>query len=78
MFNIFCTAKETYIILGDFNVDFQSDLLVGSFIQSFNFVQPVSEPTHIIGRLIDHVYVNKDFPLFHQLLATVTPEAVNS
>ena len=74
----FVTAKETGIILGDFNVDFQSDLLVGSFMQSFNFVQPVSEPTHIRGGLIDHVYVNKDFPLSHQLLATVTPEAVKS
>ena len=70
LFKIFLTAD---IVLVDFNVDFQSDLLVGSFMQSFNFVQLVSEPTYIRGGLIYHVYVNKDFPLFHQLLAAVVP-----
>ena len=35
LFKIFLTAD---IVLVDFNVDFQSDLLVGSFMQSFNFV----------------------------------------
>ena len=68
----FVTAKEPDIVLGDFNVDFQSDLLVGSFMQSFNCVQLVSGPTHITGGLNDHVYVSKDFILFHQHLATVT------
>ena len=42
-------------------------------MQTFNFVQLVSQPTHIRGGLINHVSVNKDFPLIHQLLATVTP-----
>ena len=38
LFKIFLTAKEPGIVLGDSNVDFQSHLLVGSFMQSFNFV----------------------------------------
>ena len=69
----FVEGKEPDILLDDFNVDFQSDLVVRSFMQSCNFVQLVSGPTHTRGELIDHVYVNKDFALFYQFLATVTP-----
>ena len=35
----FLIAKEQNIVLGDSNVDFQSDLLVTPFMQSFNFVK---------------------------------------
>ena len=35
----FLIAKERNIVLGDSNVDFQSDLLVTPFMQSFNFVK---------------------------------------
>ena len=50
----FVTAKWSDIVLDDFNTDFQSDLLVGLFMQIFNFVQLASEPIQIRCGLIDH------------------------
>ena len=68
----FVVAKEPDISLGDFNVGFQSDLVVRSFMQSCNFVQLVAQSTHIRCELIDHVYINKDFSLLYEFLAKVT------
>ena len=40
-------------------------------MQRSNFEQFVGEPTHIRGRLIDQVYISKDFSVFSHLQAQV-------
>ena len=40
-------------------------------MQRFNFEQLVGEPTHIRGRLIDQIYVSKDFSVFSHIQAQV-------
>ena len=50
------------IIVGDFNIEARNtDLLTHYFIQN-HLVQLVTEPTHIQGRIIDHLWVSKDLP----------------
>ena len=50
------------IMVGDFNIEARnSDLLTHYFIQN-HLVQLVTEPTHIQGRMIDHLWVSKNFP----------------
>ena len=52
------------IMIGDFNIDSRDfDVLTQHFIEN-NLVQLVKEPTHIEGRIIDHVWVSKMFPKF--------------
>ena len=48
------------ILLGDFNINaFHDTLLTNMTLQRFQMI--VSEPTHIDGGLIDHVYLRNTF-----------------
>ena len=50
------------MIIGDFNIDARNlDLLTNHFIRH-NLVQLVKEPTHIEGRIIDHLWVSQNLP----------------
>ena len=62
-------STKPNIVLGDFSFNYQNDLLISSLMQRFNFEQLVGQPTHIRGRLIDQVYVSKDFSVFSHLKA---------
>ena len=60
-------STEPNIALGDFNFNYQNDLLISLLIQHFNFELLVEEPAHIRGGLIDQVHVSKDFSVFSNL-----------
>ena len=45
-------------------------------MQRFNFEQLVGEPTHIRGRLIDQIYVSKDFSVFSHLQASSSHKCI--
>ena len=72
--NLISRQKETFLV-GDINICYLSELHhpVIQFILSQGFTQLVKRPTHIKGRLIDHIYhrnpgVNKlldDFKIHH-------------
>ena len=48
------------MIVGDFNIDSRNfDVLLQHFKQ-YGLVQLVNEPTHIEGRIIDHLWVSKN------------------
>ena len=51
--------KKTTLIVGDMNIcyrdNFQNRLIQG--LIKLGFKQIVEEPTHIYGRIIDHVYI---------------------
>ena len=64
-------STKPNIVLADFNFNYQNDFPIGSLMQRFNFEQLVEEQTHFRGRLIDHVYVSKDFSVFSHLKAQV-------
>ena len=50
------------LMVGDFNIDARdSDVLTQYFMQN-NLVQLIEEPTHIEGRIIDHMWVSKNLP----------------
>ena len=60
-------STKPNIVLGDFNFNYQIDLLISLLIQHFNFELLVEGPAHIRGGLIDQVYVSKDFSVFSNL-----------
>ena len=50
------------MIIGDFNIDARSfDVLIQHYHQ-YGLIQLVREPTHIEGRIIDHLWVSKSVP----------------
>ena len=60
--NEFRKKKFHTMIIGDFNLDAREfDVLTKHFIEN-DMVQLVKEPTHIEGRVIDHLWVSKNFP----------------
>ena len=70
LYNMIDKSKETFIV-GDFNICFLSEghHPVIRFLLSQGFKQLVKRPTHIEGRLIDHIYhlrpsSNSDFARF--------------
>ena len=46
------------VILGDLNICYKSDKnnKISKFLETNGFKQLMDEPTHIRGRLIDHIY----------------------
>ena len=49
------------MLVGDFNIDARdNDVLLQHFIDN-HLVQLVKEPTHFQGRIIDHLWVTKNF-----------------
>ena len=63
------------MILGDFNEDYLlNERPVTTSLQSLGFTHIVSEPTHIRGVCLDHIYIRnnqKSFPNFDVLLNSV-------
>lgn len=51
--------RKIDIVLGDYNIDAFGPLASSVTNILSNFVQIVSEPTHLNGTLIDHIYVRK-------------------
>ena len=51
------------IILGDFNLNLLSDenQTIVNILTTLRFKQIVSGPTHVLGSLIDHVYISEPF-----------------
>ena len=59
----FTNARTIDILLGDFNIDaFDGDAYtrLDEVLSSYRLM--VKEPTHLDGRLLDHVYLIKSFP----------------
>ena len=67
--------KGVDLILGDFNEDSLSNTRpITTALQSLGFTQIVSEPTHIRGACLDHIYIKNNqnsFPNFDVLLKSV-------
>ena len=63
------------MILGDFNEDsLLNERPITTSLQSLGFTQIVSEPTHIWGACLDHIYIRnnrKSFPNFDVLRNSV-------
>ena len=68
-------TKHVDLILGDFNEDFLlNERPITTSLQSLGFTQIVSEPTHIRGACLDHIYIRNNqnsFPNFDVLLNSV-------
>ena len=62
MINQLLTLSMVHIILGDFNIDGLDALKwpkLGNILCNFEMI--VSEPTHLDGAALDHVYLLKSF-----------------
>ena len=60
--------NKTSLVLGDFNLCYKenkSNVITKTLEDQLNFNQYVTNPTHIAGRLIDHVYISLRDPHFH-------------
>ena len=57
------------IVLGDFNFNYQNDLLISSLMQRCNFDQLAGGSTHIRVGLTDQVYVRNYFSVCSHLKA---------
>ena len=68
-------TKHVDLILGDFNEDsLLNERPITTSLQSLGFTQIVSEPTHIRGACLDHIYIRNNqtsFPNFDVLLNSV-------
>ena len=68
-------TKHVDLILGDFNEDsLLNERPITTSLQSLGFTQIVSEPTHIRGACLDHIYIRNNqnsFPNFDVLLNRV-------
>ena len=68
-------TKHVDLILGDFNEDsLLNERPITTSLQSLGFTQIVSEPTHIRGACLDHIYIKNNqnnFPNFDVLLNSV-------
>lgn len=66
-------AHEQFeIVLGDFNIDaFQTNQALNEVM--LNYVQLVTQPTHLSGSLLDHVYVHKNLLSQFEVNTTVLP-----
>ena len=68
-------TKHVDLILGDFNEDsLLNERPITTSLQSLGFTQIVSEPTHIRGACLDHIYIRNNqnsFPNFDVLLSSV-------
>ncbi|XP_057310970.1 uncharacterized protein LOC130648873 isoform X1 [Hydractinia symbiolongicarpus] len=62
-------------VLGDFNSNALCDILppVLTRMNELNYKLLVTEPTHILGGLIDHVYVNNEFHNIENLSVAIIP-----
>ena len=64
-------TKHVHLILGDFNEDsLLNERPITTSFQSLGFTQIVSEPTHIWGACLDHIYIRNNqnsFPNFDVL-----------
>ena len=74
----FCDWVEEFIrtrhvckILGDFNINVLRKPVTKLSSSLTNFIQIIKEPAHLLGSLIDHVYIHQD------LLGNVNAEVKN-
>ena len=50
---------DIQILLGDFNIDyFEKHDALNEVLSNYNMI--ISEPTHVDGSLLDHIYVSKE------------------
>ena len=68
-------TKHVHLLLGDFNEDsLLNERPITTSFQSLGFTQIVSEPTHIWGACLDHIYIRNNqnsFSNFDVLLNSV-------
>ena len=67
-------THDPNVILGDFNEDFFKAGVVSNFLTQFKFTQIVTQPTHIRGSLLDHIYLKDDLKNSH-LFSTLVKAA---
>jgi len=58
----FALDKKPTAVVGDFNWDCNKSCKIRTFFEKRKFRQVINEPTHEMGNIIDHVYLNSLVP----------------
>ena len=54
-----CDSEHDTVVVGDINENGMKQGTIATELQCHGLKQLVKEPTHIFGKALDHVYVNK-------------------
>ena len=58
----FALKKTPTAVIGDFNWNYKESFKIKNFLEENDFIQAITEPTHEMGHILDHVYLSRTFP----------------
>ena len=67
------TLHKPDLVLGDFNINALKDSPLCDTMRQNGYTLLGSEPTHIMGGLLDHVYIKNNSNLFDKLTLQIHP-----